>query len=164
MNTTTIPFQPHWPANARHALRLLQHLQHGTLHLELPDGSTLQLGQGGHPHASICLHDWQVFGAVLRSGDIGLAEGYIDQHWSTPHLADLLRLLMINRDELESLVYGAWWGRLAYRLRHLLNRNTRTGSRRKHPRPLRLGQRFLPAVAGPEHELLVRLVPGRSGG
>jgi cyclopropane-fatty-acyl-phospholipid synthase len=66
---------------------------------------------------------------VLRSGDIGLAEGYIAQDWSTPHLADLLRLLMANRDALESLVYGAWWGRLAYRLRHLLNRNTRAGSR-----------------------------------
>ena len=142
MNTTTIPFQAHWPANARYALRLLQRLQHGTLHLELPDGSTLQLGQGGHPHASLCLHDWQMFGSVLRSGDIGLAEGYIDQRWSTPHLADLLRLLMVNRGELESLVYGAWWGRLAYRLRHLLNRNTRTGSRRNIHAHYDLGNAF----------------------
>ena len=98
MNTTTTAFQlplpDGLPAPARHGLRLLQRLQHGTLHLELPDGSTLQLGQGKQPHASLRLHDWRVFGAVLRSGDIGLAEGYIDQHWSTPHLADLLRLLM----------------------------------------------------------------------
>ncbi len=79
---------------------------------------------------------------MLRSGDIGLAEGYIDQHWSTPHLADLLRLLMVNRDELESLVYGAWWGRLAYRLRHLLNRNTRTGSRRNIHAHYDLGNAF----------------------
>ncbi|MES1990818.1 MAG: cyclopropane-fatty-acyl-phospholipid synthase family protein [Pseudomonadota bacterium] len=146
MNTTTSPLQIRLPAGlpatARHGLRLLQRLQHGTLYLELPDGSTLQLGQGDHPHARLCLHDWQVFGAVLRSGDIGLAEGYIDQHWSTPHLADLLRLLMANRDALESLVYGAWWGRLAYRLRHLLNRNTRTGSRRNIHAHYDLGNAF----------------------
>ena len=146
MITTTTAFQLPLPAGlpapARHGLRLLQRLQHGTLHLELPDGSTLQLGQGNQPHASLRLHDWRVFGAVLRSGDIGLAEGYIDQHWSTPHLGDLLRLLMANRDALESLVYGAWWGRLAYRLRHLLHRNTRTGSRRNIQAHYDLGNAF----------------------
>ena len=152
MNTTTttttasnpfsLPLPASAPASARSGLRLLQRLQHGTLHLELPDGSTLQLGQGGYPHASLHLHHWRVFGAVLRSGDIGLAEGYIAQDWSTPHLADLLRLLMANRDALESLVYGAWWGRLAYRLRHLLNRNSRAGSRRNIHAHYDLGNAF----------------------
>ena len=147
MNTTTAtptPLLPSadMPAVARSALRLLQHLRYGTLHLELPDGRTLQLGQGGQPHASMRVHDWRVFGAVLRSGDIGLAEGYIAQDWSTPHLADLLRLLMGNREALESLVYGAWWGRLAYRLRHLLHRNTRAGSRRNIHAHYDLGNAF----------------------
>ena len=141
-NPFSLPLPASAPASARSGLRLLQRLQHGTLHLELPDGSTLQLGQGNQPHASLRLHDWRVFGAVLRSGDIGLAEGYIDQHWSTPHLGDLLRLLMANRDALESLVYGAWWGRLAYRLRHLLHRNTRTGSRRNIQAHYDLGNAF----------------------
>lgn len=130
------------PASARRGLQLLQCLQHGTLHLELPDGSTLHLGQGGQPHASLRLHDWGVFGAVMRSGDIGLAQSYIDQDWSTPNLADLLRLLMANRHALESLVYGSWWGRLAYRLRHLLNRNTRAGSQRNIHAHYDLGNAF----------------------
>src|SRR5690606_20822647 len=72
----------------------------------------------------------------------GLAESYIAQSWSTPHLADLLRLLMANRDALQSMVYGAWWGRLAYRLRHLLNRNTRAGSRRNIHAHYDLGNAF----------------------
>ena len=147
MNTITaspsaLSLPANMPAAARQGLRLLQRLQHGTLHLELPDGQVLQLGSGQHPHASMCLHNWQVFGAVLRSGDIGLAEGYIAQDWSTPHLADLLRLLMANRHALESLVYGGWWGRLAYRLRHLLNRNTRAGSRRNIHAHYDLGNDF----------------------
>ena len=144
--TTTTAFPLHLPtglpAAARSGLRLLQRLQHGTLHLELPDGRSLKLGQGDHPHASLRLHDWRVFGAVMRSGDIGLAEGYIAEDWSTPHLADLLRLLMANREALESLVYGAWWGRLAYRLRHLLRRNTRSGSRRNIHAHYDLGNAF----------------------
>ncbi|HUH87807.1 MAG TPA: cyclopropane-fatty-acyl-phospholipid synthase family protein [Pusillimonas sp.] len=147
MNTTSstrlsLPLPAGLPSAARHGLRLLQRLQHGTLHLELPDGSTLQFGPGGPPHASLHLHDWRVFGAVMRSGDIGLAEGYIAQDWSTPQLTDLLLLLMANRQELESLVYGTWWGRLAYRLRHLLNRNTRSGSQRNIHAHYDLGNDF----------------------
>ncbi len=146
MNTSTTLSPLHLPsglpAGARHALRMLQRLQHGKLDLELPDGTALQFGQGSALHAKLRLHDWSIFAAVLRSGDIGLAEGYIDQQWSTPHLADLLRLLIANRNELESLVYGTWWGRLAYRVRHLFNRNTRTGSRRNIHAHYDLGNAF----------------------
>ncbi|GAB2749763.1 cyclopropane-fatty-acyl-phospholipid synthase family protein [Melaminivora jejuensis] len=130
------------PRPVRQALRLLQRLHCGTLHLELPDGSALQFGQGTAPHASVRLHDWRALSAVLRSGDIGLAEAYIAQHWSTPHLADLLRLLLINRKALQSLVYGTWWGRWAYRLRHLLQHNSRSGSRRNIHAHYDLGNDF----------------------
>lgn len=130
------------PAVARTGLRLLQRLQHGTLLLELPDGQRLHLGQGGGPSASMRLRNWSVFAAVLRSGDIGLAESYIDHDWTTPHLADLLQLMLVNREALESLVYGSWWGRLAYRLRHLLRRNTRTNSRRNIHAHYDLGNSF----------------------
>lgn len=144
--TTSIPFQLELPANvpaaARSGLQLLQQLQYGTLHLERPDGGTLRLGQDNQLYASLRLHDWRVFSAAMRSGDIGLAESYIDKSWSTPNLADLLRLLIANRKELESMVYGAWWGRLAFRLRHLLHRNTRAGSRRNIHAHYDLGNSF----------------------
>ncbi|MGE4331026.1 class I SAM-dependent methyltransferase [Diaphorobacter sp.] len=147
MNTTTAssnayPLPADMPAAARKGLALLQRLRRGTLHLELPDGRVLQLGEGQGPHAGMRLHDWKVFDAVMRSGDIGLAEGYIAQDWSTPHLADLLRLLIVNRQALQDMVDGAWWGRLAYRLRHLLNRNTRAGSRRNIHAHYDLGNDF----------------------
>lgn len=147
MNTATAnpgasPLPTDMPAAARSGLRLLQRLQHGRLLLELPDGRTLPFGSGAQPAASMRLHNWKVFGAVLRSGDIGLAETYIDEDWSTPHLADLLGLLLANREGLESLVYGAWWGRLLHRLRHLLNRNTRSGSRRNIHAHYDLGNAF----------------------
>jgi cyclopropane-fatty-acyl-phospholipid synthase len=42
----------------------------------------------------------------------------------------LLKLFIANRDAVEAMVYGTWWGSLAYRLKHLLNRNSRHGSRK----------------------------------
>ncbi|WP_312302857.1 cyclopropane-fatty-acyl-phospholipid synthase family protein [Diaphorobacter nitroreducens] len=168
MNTTTVSPSalplPDMSAAARHGLRLLQRLQRGTLHLELPDGNVVQLGSGQHPHASMRLHNWKVFGAVLRSGDIGLAESYIAQDWSTSQLADLLRLLMDNRDALESLVYGGWWGRLAYRLRHLLNRNTRAGSRRNIHAHYDLGNAFYTLWLDPSMNYSSAWFEGNLGG
>lgn len=120
------------PASARAVLALLRRLSVGTLDLQLPDGTQLRAGTGraDEPRAAVRLHDWRVCGAALRSGDIGLAEAYIDGHWSSPDVTALLRLLVANREALDDAVYGTWWGSLLYRVRHLLNRNSKRGSRR----------------------------------
>ena len=79
---------------------------------------------------SLELKNWNMFSAALRSGDIGFAESYIDGDWASSDLAGLIELLVRNRADIESLVYGSWWGNLAYRIRHLLNRNSKSGSRK----------------------------------
>lgn len=130
------------PAAGRAVLRLLHHLRHGQLTLQLPDGSVHRLGDGGGLRAALRLHDWTPCVSALRSGDIGFAESYLDGHWSSPHLSDLLRLLARNRQALDQALYGSWLGRLGYRLRHLLNRNTRRNSRRNIHQHYDLGNDF----------------------
>ncbi len=126
------------PAAARAVFALMKQLRTGTLDVQLPDGSQARFGQtaadpaGGvaGPRGAIRLHDWSVCAAALKSGDIGFAEGYIAGTWTSPDLAALLKLFIANRDAVESIVYGTWWGALAYRIKHLLNRNSRHGSRK----------------------------------
>jgi cyclopropane-fatty-acyl-phospholipid synthase len=135
MNTTTfapLTLPADAPASTRRILRLLQRLQIGTLDLQMPDGTQAHFGQTrpGEPHAAIRLLDWQVCGAALKSGDIGFAESFIGGHWTSPDLVALLELFLANRDALESVIFGSWWGSLLYRARHLLNRNSRRGSRK----------------------------------
>ena len=117
------------PAPAAVVLRLLEKIRLGTLQLRTPGGEHLVFGAGGVP-VTLELRNWRVFGAAMRSGDIGFAESYIAGDWHTNNLPALLELLANNRAEVESALYGSWWGRLAYRVRHLLNRNSRTGSRK----------------------------------
>ena len=126
----TLP--PRTPAAARSVLRLLQRLHVGVLDLQLPDGSQARFGtpRAGEPQAAFRIADWSVFGAALRRGDIGFAEAFIDGRWTSPDVVALLKLLLANRDALEAVVYGRWWGSLLDRVRHLLNRNSRRGSRR----------------------------------
>jgi cyclopropane-fatty-acyl-phospholipid synthase len=120
------------PAAARAIFRLLQRLQQGTLDIQLPDGSQLRFGNPAQPlpRGAIRLRSWDVCRAALKSGDIGFAESYIAGTWNSPDLAALLKVFIANREAAESIIYGSWWGSLAYRLKHLLNRNSRRGSRR----------------------------------
>ncbi|MGZ9046553.1 MAG: class I SAM-dependent methyltransferase [Telluria sp.] len=117
------------PPAAAVVLRLLEKISHGTLRLRTPGGEHLVFGTGGVP-VTLELRNWSVFGAALRSGDIGFAESWIAGDWHTCNLPGLLELLANNRAQVESALYGSWWGRLAYRARHLLNRNSRAGSRK----------------------------------
>lgn len=133
------------PAAARAALRLLQRLRHGTLELRTPSGHTLLFGQRdacGTLHARLELRDWSVATAAWRRGDIGFAESYLAGDWSTPDLAALLRLMLANRQALEDVIHGTWAGRLLYRWRHWLRRNTRSGSRRNIHAHYDLGNAF----------------------
>lgn len=118
------------PAAAHTVFRLLRQLRVGALDVQLPDGSQMHFGPGGThaPRAALRIHDWALCGRALKSGDIGFAESYIDGEWTTPDLAALLRLFIANRSAIEAMIYGTWWGGLLYRVKHMLHRNTRSGS------------------------------------
>jgi cyclopropane-fatty-acyl-phospholipid synthase len=146
MNTRIAPspisFPGSAPAAAHRVLRLLQRLVHGSLTLQLPDGSSHRFGNGQTPHAAIALRNWNVCGAALKSGDIGFAESYFAGDWTTPDLSALLALFIANRRVIDDVVYGSWAGRLFYRLRHLLHRNTRGNSQKNIHAHYDLGNAF----------------------
>ncbi|WP_371437206.1 class I SAM-dependent methyltransferase [Polaromonas sp.] len=130
------------PSAARATLKLLLRLKHGTLTIKLPDGSVQRFGNGESPMASLHLLNWNVCSAALKSGDIGFAESFMAGDWSTPHLTELLRVFILNRKEVEDVFYGTWLGRLAYRVKHLLNRNTRANSQKNIHAHYDLGNAF----------------------
>ena len=149
MNSTTATNQPagfalphNAPAAARTLMQLLQRLRHGSLTLQLPDGSVQRFGSTEGPHASLRMVNWNLCGAVLKSGDIGLAESFIAGDWTTPNLTALLGLMVANRREVEDAIYGSWMGRLVYRVRHLLNRNSKANSRKNIHAHYDLGNAF----------------------
>ena len=148
MNSSTIfppaPAVDSAPAAARAVLHLMRRIKHGLLDVQLPDGSTLHLGTAvdGSPRAAIRLRNWNACTAALKSGDIGFAESFIAGDWTTPDLPALLALFIANRDDVESVIYGSWWGSLLYRARHLLRRNSRRGSRKNIHAHYDLGNEF----------------------
>jgi cyclopropane-fatty-acyl-phospholipid synthase len=134
------------PASAQVVLKLLQKLVHGSLVVQWPDGSLAHFG-GNHEvsqpmGAMLRLHNWKVCSQALSSGDIGFAESYIAGDWSTPDLTALLKVFIANRDQIESVIYGHWLGRLFYRIKHLLNHNSKANSRKNIHAHYDLGNAF----------------------
>lgn len=119
------------PWHAKVVLNLLNRLEYGQLEIETPSNEILFFygKQDGH-HAHIKIYDWTVCERALKSGDIGFCEAYIDQLWDSKDLLALLRLLLQNRRIIERVIYGSWWGRLTYQIKHWLNRNSKAGSKK----------------------------------
>ena len=146
--------------DTRLVFELLGKISGGLLEIRLPDGSCALFGDGEHG-VSMQVHDEVVFAQIIARGDIGLAEAYLDGAWDSPDITGLLGLLARNRDVLKKAVYGSWRGLVAARVPALAEPQQQGRQQAQHHGALRSRQRFLQALARPEHELFERAVPRR---
>jgi cyclopropane-fatty-acyl-phospholipid synthase len=129
------------PAQAKLILQLLKKIKHGSLRLECPDHTVLHYGDQSQP-VTLSFKNWQPCIAAVKSGDIGFAESYIQGDWTTDNLPRLLEFFIHNRQAVEAAIYGTWWGSLLYRIKHIFNRNSRSGSRRNIHAHYDIGNHF----------------------
>jgi cyclopropane-fatty-acyl-phospholipid synthase len=115
----------------------------GSLVLVLPSGRELPI-HGCHPgpEARVIIRDYRFIRRVMTTGALGFAEGYIAGEWETPDLADVLESASLNFDHLQQLAHGNPIARVLNFLRHLLNNNSRAGSRRNIHAHYDLGNAF----------------------
>ncbi len=109
-------------------LKTCEGITHGSLRLKTPEGHTHDFGQG-EPHAELHLHDWAVVSATLARGDIGFGETYVEGLWDSPSIEDVIKIAILNEDQLGNHVYAGFWQYLKFRtVDRLLRRNSRRGS------------------------------------
>jgi cyclopropane-fatty-acyl-phospholipid synthase len=149
-----------FPPSARIVLKLLNRIQHGVLLLHFPDGQIARFGQSGKT-IELHINDWGMIAQSLKSGDIGFAESYIAGQWHTHDLPGLIELFARNRDGLEAVIYGNFLGKLVYLLKHALNRNSRTGSRRNIHAHYDIGNTFYRLWLDPSMTYSSALFQGR---
>jgi cyclopropane-fatty-acyl-phospholipid synthase len=131
------------PVAAIALLRMLGQLHTGRLRLIDPQGRVQDFGPGGEPQVTLQLASWAPISALMRRGDVGFAQAWIDGSWTTDDLTGLIMLASRNRSVLEAAVFGTWFGQLLDRLRHLILRdNTPAGSRRNIAAHYDLGNAF----------------------
>jgi cyclopropane-fatty-acyl-phospholipid synthase len=130
--------------------RLAAPLKVGSITVVTPGGETLHFaGAIPGPEATLVLHRWRTLRRLLRDGDIGLAEAYMDGDWSSPDVTALIEFGARNDDALAPVIDGFAPLRLLKRLRHRLRANTRAGSRRNIIEHYDLGNDFYAAWLDP---------------
>jgi cyclopropane-fatty-acyl-phospholipid synthase len=132
------------PAKAKLALSVGMKLPKGTLVVHTPEGPVLEVGGNAPgPHAEIVLKNWNLPRRAFAGATIGVAESYMDGDWESPDVTTFLELFVVNEDAGEQVAGGANWLLTALeRLRHWMNDNTKSGSRRNISAHYDLGNRF----------------------
>ncbi len=128
----------------RWVLSRLSKIQRGAVVLN-ESGRRVELGQGGEPDltVNVQIRSPRFYTSLLSGGSIGAGESYARGEWNCDRLADLVRILALNRATLEGLDSGL--SKLAapfLRLAHSGRRNTRPGSRRNIAAHYDLGNDF----------------------
>lgn len=114
----------------RLALARLKVLRDG--HLRIREGDEqLEFGsQSTGGGATITVNDPAFYSELAFGGSVGAAESYMLGHWRADDLTALMRLMLRNRNALDSLETGLARASVPLRLAaHWLHRNTRAGSR-----------------------------------
>lgn len=82
-------------------------LKNGRLDFILPDGRHFRIeGALPGPVAEIVVHDMDIFARLIREGDLGFCEAYLDGQWTTPDLQALMDLVHVDN----AAVYDAFPG------------------------------------------------------
>jgi len=131
------------PGSATRLLRaLLPVPAAGNLRIVTPSGETIELvGRTSGFDATVVIQRWRAIWRLVRGGEIGFAEAFMDGDWTTPDLTRFLAWALRNE-----AAAGAFRGhagtRLARRVAHRLRANTKRGSRRNIAAHYDLGNDF----------------------
>jgi cyclopropane-fatty-acyl-phospholipid synthase len=131
------------PASFRVAAMMLTRLKRGRLDVEMPDGATLSFGGAEPgPQGRILVRDARFAARVLRRGDIGFAEAFMDGEIDTPDLTAVLEFFTRNFEDAGRLSVGGRVSRALNMLTHSLRANSRAGSKKNILAHYDLGNAF----------------------
>jgi cyclopropane-fatty-acyl-phospholipid synthase len=118
-------------------------VRHGRLDVRLPDGRAFRLeGQQPGPVAAIDVHDPDLFARIIREGDLGFADAYLEGRWSTPDLMALMDFMHHDNDAIYDGFPGLRLVRAYERFRFWLQRNHKAQARKNIAHHYDLGNDF----------------------
>ncbi|MEM9060178.1 MAG: cyclopropane-fatty-acyl-phospholipid synthase family protein [Pseudomonadota bacterium] len=122
---------------------IISRIEKGTLSFSLPDGRTFGIsGDEPGPAGHFDVRDTRLFGRMVRDGEMGFAEAYMDGWWDSPNLQALLDVSLMNNEAVARGFPGGGIVRALERFRHWLRSNTKRGSRKNISHHYDLGNEF----------------------
>ncbi len=140
---TTTKGEPNLPRYFEAVFAKSVDMKNGRLDMVLPDGRIFRAeGAGQGPVAEIHIHNVDVFARLIREGDLGFCEAYLDGWWSTPDLQAFLDLVHAGNDDIYDGFLGLKIARAYERFRFWLQSNSKSQARKNISYHYDLGNDF----------------------
>ena len=140
---TTTDGQKGLPRYFTHVFAKAQTLKNGRCDFVLPDGRVFRAeGQNPGPVAELRIHNADIFARLIREGDLGFCDAYLDEWWSTPDLQAFMDLVHADNEDIYDGFPGMGLLRLVERFRFWMQRNNRIQARKNISHHYDLGNEF----------------------
>ncbi|TXH94757.1 MAG: class I SAM-dependent methyltransferase [Pseudorhodobacter sp.] len=125
------------------AFDIARRLRNGRLDFVLPDGRRFRAeGANPGPVAEIHVNDPDVFARLIREGDLGFCEAYLDGSWTTPDLQAVMDVAQAGNNDALDAFPGMALVRAYERLRFWLHGNSRRQAKKNIAAHYDLGNDF----------------------
>jgi cyclopropane-fatty-acyl-phospholipid synthase len=123
---------------------MLSGIEVGTLDVTFENGSTRRYeGSQPGPHGALRIkHGGLLVRHVIKSGEVGFGEAFLDNCWDSPDLTRLLTVLYLNEPHYKGPFEWNWVGKLKGYLAHRRRANTKTKAKENIEFHYDLGNEF----------------------
>ena len=98
---TSIDNQQNLPRYFSRVFDLVGKLNSGRVDFVLPDGRRFRAeGECPGPVAEITINNPEVFARLIREGDLGFSDAYLDEWWTTPDLQTFMDFIHADNDDM----------------------------------------------------------------
>ena len=143
MILTTTEGQKDLPRYFARVLGMASSLRFGQIDFVLPDGRRFRAeGQSPGPVAELNVHNTDLFARLIREGDLGFCDAYLDDWWSTPDLQAFMDFIHADNEDIYDGFPGMGLVRRYEQLRFWLQRNSKDQARKNISYHYDLGNDF----------------------
>ena len=143
MILTTTEGQKDLPRYFARVMGMASSLRYGRIDFVLPDGRKFRAeGQNPGPVAELYIHNVDLFARLIREGDLGFCDAYLDGWWSTPDLQAFMDFIHADNEDIYDGFPGMGLVRKFEQLRFWLQRNSKEQARKNISYHYDLGNDF----------------------
>ena len=140
---TSTQGQDNLPRYFAQAFQTAQKVQFGRLDMKLEDGRVFRAeGAKPGPVAEFTVHNDDLFARLIREGDLGFCDAYLDGWWSTPDLQAFMDLVHADNDDVYDGYPGMALVRAYEKLRFWMQSNSKRQARKNISYHYDLGNDF----------------------
>ena len=140
---TTVKGQNGLPRYFAAVFEVARKLRRGRLDFVMPDGRRFRVeGAEAGPVAEIVVQDSDIFARLIREGDLGFAEAYLDGGWSSPDLQAVMDLIQTGNNDVYDSFPGMGLVRAFEKLRFWLHSNSKRQAKKNIAAHYDLGNSF----------------------